>query len=66
MTSTSSPNKNNGPATAGLLSLSAMNYFNSLTKSTQKVIAYAVIFATLAAFVLVMDFALWLINTTFA
>ena len=43
-----------------------MNYFNTLTKTTQKVIAYAVIFASLAAFVLVMDFALWLINTTFA
>jgi hypothetical protein len=43
-----------------------MNYFNSLTKSTQRAIAYAVIFVTLAAFVLVMDFALWLINTTFA
>lgn len=43
-----------------------MNYFNTLTKTTQKVIAYAVIFATLAAFVLAMDFALWFINTTFA
>jgi len=43
-----------------------MNYFNSLTKTTQKAIAYAVIFAMLTGLVLAMDFALWLINTTFA
>lgn len=43
-----------------------MNYFNSLTKSTQKAIAYAVIFAMLTGLVLAMDFALWFINTTFA
>ena len=66
MTLAYSPNKNNSTASAGTLTLSIMNYFNALTKSTQRAIAYAVIFATLTAFVLVMDFALWLINTTFA
>lgn len=49
-----------------LISALIMNYFDTLTKKTKRAIAYAVIFATLAAFVLVMDFALWLINTTFA
>jgi len=43
-----------------------MNYFNALPKNIQRGIAYAVIFATLTMFVLAMDFALWLINTTFA
>jgi hypothetical protein len=43
-----------------------MNYFDSLNKSTQRAIAYAVIFTAIMAIVTAMDFALWLINTTLA
>jgi hypothetical protein len=43
-----------------------MKYFESLSKSTQRAIAYAVLFASLTAVVLAMDFAMWLINNSFA
>lgn len=43
-----------------------MKYFESLSKSTQRAIAYAVVFASLTAVVLAMDFAMWLINNSFA
>ena len=43
-----------------------MNFIESLPKNLQRSVAYVVIFAVLAAFVLTMDFLLWLINTTFA
>lgn len=39
-----------------------MKYFDTLSRDNQRRIAWIALFAITAGFVLVMDFALWLIN----
>jgi hypothetical protein len=46
--------------------LNKMKYFDSLTRNTQRSLAYLALTSIVILFVLTMDFLLWLINTTLA